>query len=360
MMHTTLAARARGLFHAIVGVLALLGPVASQAATTEWRLAHYLPQEHFFARWLEGWARQIERDSGGQLRITIVPNNQLLRLGAIAPGVRDGKAELGFGPAPEAPEFAALGLPFVVTSATDGTRLVGALEREGAFAQALEGLEVLFLQTNAPSVIHTRAVDVRRPEQLAGLRMRGATPYIRALLAALGSTPIDGLLAPQVYGALRDGKIDGTVFPYEAMGVFRLGEQLRFHLEVPLFVSTLGLFMNPQAYGALPDDLRAVVDRHRGAAAARAAAAAWDAEEANGRAIADKLGNRRQEPSAAELRAWREHLAPFTAQELARLGPRAAPVHRRAEQLATRGDSSEPAASTSQDSGSLFVVRRVP
>jgi len=307
---------------------------ADAAAPVEWRFAHYLPKEHFFAEWLADWAAAIEHDSGGRLRITVAPNNELLRLGAIAPGVRDGKAELGFGPAPEAPEFAALGLPFLAASAVDGTRLVNALAAEGTFSGPLDGLEVVFLQTNAPSVVHTRERPVRTPGDLEGLRMRGATPYIRSLLAALGATPIEGFLAPQVYAALRDGQVDGTVFPYEAMGVFRLGEQLRLHTDIPLFVSVLGLYLNPAAYGALPQDLRAVIDRHRGLELAQAAAGAWDTEEARGRAIVAGLGNERLTPTATEFAQWRARADAFTAEQLERLGPAAAAVHARAQALA--------------------------
>jgi TRAP-type transport system periplasmic protein len=303
----------------------------------EWRLAHYLPGDHFFAEWLAAWAAAIERDSSGRLQITVLPNNELLRLGAIAPGVRDGKAELGFGPAPESPEFAALGLPFLAASAVDGTRLVNALAAEDRFSGPLDGLEVVFLQTNAPSVVHTRERPVRTPGDLEGLRMRGATPYIRALLAALGATPIEGFLAPQVYAALRDGKVDGTVFPYEAMGVFRLGEQLRLHTDIPLFVSVLGLYLNPAAYAALPADLRAVLDRRRGPDLALAAAAAWDAEEARGQAIVAGLGNERLAPTAVELEQWRARADAFTAAQLERLGPAAAAVHARARLLQVAG-----------------------
>jgi TRAP-type C4-dicarboxylate transport system substrate-binding protein len=316
------------------GLLPALVVAATPAAATEWRLAHYLPADHFFALWLEEWARGLERETNGKLRILIQPNNQALRLGAIAPGVRDGKAELGFGPAPEGSAFDAVGLPFIARSAGEGTRIADALFREGAFDEALAGLDILFLHTNAPSVVHTASRTIRMPADLEGLRMRGATPYIRDLLAALGARPIEGFLAPQVHGALRDGAIDGTVFPYEAMGVFRLGEQLRRHTDVPLFVSVLGLYLNPDAYRALPASLRAAIDRRRGSAAALAAGQAWDAEEERGRRIVAELGNERITPSAAELAAWRERLAPFTAARLQELGPAGEGVYIRARELA--------------------------
>jgi TRAP-type transport system periplasmic protein len=298
----------------------LVVPVHAQDVT-QWRLAHYLPEDHFFAaEWLPAWTRSLEQASEGRLRIQIIPNNQLLRLGAIAPGVRDGTAELGFGPAPQSAHLAVLGLPFMVDSAAHGTEVAMALLARGDLAAAVDGLHVAFLQTNAPSLVHTRGKPVRTPAELAGLRMRGATPEIRNLLAALGSTPVEGFLAPQVYGALRDGHVDGTVFPWEAMRVFDLGEQLDYHTEVYLFVATLGLFVNAEALAALPADLRAIVLAHSGLQTARSAAAAWDAEELRGRERALQLGNQIVRPTAAELAAWREAAGGFTRARLEAIG----------------------------------------
>jgi len=308
----------------VLGGLGAWAPTA-KAAEFEWRLAHYLPAEHFFAAgWLDAWARTIEKDSDGRIRITTRPNNELLRLGAIAPGVRDGTVEVGFGPVPEHVVFSLVGLPFVADSAQHGARLLERLSTRGAIAAPLSGLHVVALFTNAPSVVHSKTKRVRVPRDLAGMRMRGATPNIRELLAALGATPVEGFLAPQVYGALRDGQVDGTVFPYEAMGVFRLAEQLRHHTEVPLFVSGLGLFIDADALAALPPELREIVVRHSGPQASLTAAKAWDDEETRGRALARAQGNQILEPAARELRAWRRALEPFVAARIAALGPEAA------------------------------------
>jgi len=299
----------------------LLAAPANAQNVTNWRLAHYLPADHFFAaEWLPQWTHRLEQASGGRLRIQIIPNNELLRLGAIAPGVRDGKAEMGFGPAPEDAALAVLGLPFMVDSAWHGTKVAMALLEGGELAGAMAGMHVALLQTNAPSLIHSREKPIRTPVDMQGMRMRGATAGIRDLLAALGSTPVEGFLAPQVYGALRDGHVDGTVFPWEAMRVFDLGEQLDYHTEVYLFVATLGLFVNAEALAALPEDLRGIVLAHSGLEVAHAAAAAWDAEEVRGRERAMQLGNRILQPTAAEREAWRDAAEGFTRARLEAIG----------------------------------------
>jgi TRAP-type C4-dicarboxylate transport system substrate-binding protein len=310
-----------GRLLALFGLLAF-APAASTAEVA-WGLAHYLPERHFFAaQWLPEWVQSIEAASEGRISITIHPNNELLRLGDIAPGVREGRVEMGFGPAPDSAALAVLGLPFVADSAAHGTRIAMTLLQAGHLDEDLAGLHVALLQTNAPSLIHSRARAVRVPADLQGMRMRGATPGIRELLGALGAIPVEGFLAPQVYAALRDGHVDGTVFPYEAMGVFRLAEQLDYHTEVFLFVSALGLFINADALAALPEDLRLIVQRHSGLDIALSAARAWDDEEARGRALARIEGNQVLIPEAGELAAWREAAGAYTQARLAALGDR--------------------------------------
>lgn len=308
-------------FTCLLAMLAL--PFTGNAEEFEWRLAHYLPENHFFAaEWLPQWAAAIESESDGRLRIVIHPNNELLRLGAIAPGVRDGLAEVGFGPAPDSAALSVLGLPFIVDSAEHGTRVAMTLLADGDLDEDLAGLHVAMLQTNAPSLIHSRGTPVQSPADMQGMRMRGATPGIRALLAALGATPIEGFLAPQVYGALRDDHVDGTVFPYEAMGVFRLAEQLDYHTEVFLFVSALGLFVSADALAALPAELQSVVRAQSGIETALSAARAWDAEEARGRQLAIAQGNTLIQPDADERKAWRTAAGRYTDERLAALAAR--------------------------------------
>ena len=315
--------RPPGLRHFLALCALVISPTMASAAEFEWGLAHYLPERHFFAaRWLPQWIESLESASEGRLKITLHPNNELLRLGDIAPGVRDGRVEIGFGPAPDSVALSVLGLPFIANSAVHGTRIALQLLEEGYLSDDLAGLHVALLQTNAPSLIHSRGRAIRVPADMQGMRMRGATPGIRALLSALGATPIEGFLAPQVYGALRDDHVDGTVFPYESMGVFRLAEQLDYHTEVFLFVSALGLFINEQALAALPEDLRQIVLDHSGPATALSAADAWDAEERAGRELALAEGNQLLLPDDGELVAWREAAGAYTHTRLQALSAR--------------------------------------
>lgn len=301
---------------------ALFVPTLASAAEVEWRLAHYLQKEHFFAAgWLSNWVGELERRTDGRINVEVHPNNSLLRLAAIAPGVRDGVAEIGFGPAPDSSTLDLVELPFIADSAAHGTLIVNTLlDDQNLLNNDLAGLHVAVLQTNAPSLIHTKDKPVRAPTDLGGLKMRGATDYIRDILSVLGSEPVAGYLAPQVYGLLEAGTVDGTIWPYEAMRIFNLGEQANYHTEMYFFVSVLGLFINSEALNALPGDLRAIVVEMSGSAVAFSAAEEWDREEQRGRDKVIELGNTIIVPTPEERSAWRAAAQPLIEKRLNELG----------------------------------------
>ncbi|MEQ9444260.1 MAG: TRAP transporter substrate-binding protein DctP [Rhodospirillaceae bacterium] len=311
------------------------------SAEVEWRLAHYLQEEHFFAAgWLSDWVEELERRSDGRISIEVYPNNSLLRLAAIAPGVRDGIAEIGFGPAPSSASLDLVELPFIADSAVHGTHIVNfVLEDQILLNNDLAGLHVAVLQTNAPSLIHTKDRPVRIPSDLTGLKMRGATDYIRDILSVLGSEPIAGYLAPQVYGLLEAGTVDGTIWPYEAMRIFNLGEQANYHTEMYFFVSVLGLFINAEAVNALPDDLRALVIDMSRPGIALSAAKEWDKEEQRGRDNVIELGNTIIVPTPNERAAWRRAAQPLIDKRLKELSQSGINAEQRYRELLRRGET---------------------
>jgi TRAP-type transport system periplasmic protein len=323
--------------------LALSAEPAPQADPGEvhvWRLAHYLQEDHvFISGWLTDWVETLEARSDGRIRVEWHHNNSLLRLAAIAPGVAEGEAEMGFATAPPHGEFTLVGLPFMASSAVHGAGIVNALLDEGALDDAFEGLVPALVITNAPSLLHTRSVAVREPDELAGLRLRGATPGIRSLIAALGAIPVEGYLAPQVTGLLDRGEIDGTFWPWEAVGAFGLDAHVTHHTEAPVFVSVLALVINEAAFDALPDDLQALVRGMTGPDAALSAAAAWDADEALGRDRALARGNTVITLDDDALAAWRAALEPFTRERLDALEADGFPAHERHERMRALSDA---------------------
>ncbi len=311
-----------------IGVLALaigavLATTAVRAAEFEFRLAHYLPPTHNQSvNVLPDWIGRIEEQSQGRISIEQFPAGQLLGIQEIFDGVRTGVAEIGWGlPAIQASRFPRtqmLELPFQFTSAEQASRVAMQLADEGLLAGEFDGVELLVLHTHSPAQLHTRLVGAMVPQTLTGLRMRFASPGIRAMLAAYGAEPV-GVPAPQVYENLEQGVLDGVAFPYEAMKGLRLGEQVQYHIEVGLYVLPFYLIMNRQAFDGLPDDLQQVILDNSGVDEAVRVGQSWDAEDARGRAYVEELGNEIIVPGTAQRQMWMDAVAPAVDEIIAAL-----------------------------------------
>ena len=301
--------RVRGMSALAAAALGwLLAAPIGAAAEFEFRLAHYLPPTHNHAQnILPAWIERVSAASGGRIDIELYPAGQLLGIAEIYDGVRNGVADLGWGlPAAQPgrfPRLSLLELPFLFASAEEATHAAMTLQQDGVFDEEFGDVILLYLHTHAPAGIHTRTDPIVNVTDFDGQRIRFASATVRDLLAAFGAEPV-GVPAPQVYENLENSVLDGVAFPYEAMKGLRLGEQVDYHSDVPLYVLPFYLVMNRQAFDSLPPDLQEVMLDSSGMDEALRVAASWDEEEGRGRAYVRALGNDIVTPTADQLAAW--------------------------------------------------------
>ena len=132
------------------------------------------------------------------------------------------------------------------------------------FKNEFKDVKVLWFWVHPPGHFHLAKKQVKVMEDLAGLKIRAATPMLTTMVKALGATPVS-IPAPDTYTALERGTVDGTIFPWEAISSFKLAEVLRHHVVVGLYVAPLFTFMNQKKYDSLPPDLKKVIDDLSGA-----------------------------------------------------------------------------------------------
>lgn len=294
---------------AAIAATALVGG-AAQAQEYTLRLAHYLPPTHNqAANVIPDWVQRIEEQSDGRIAIEVFPAGQLLGIADIYDGVEAGVADIGWGlPAIQPGRFPMLSLmelPFEFESAEQASRIAMTLLEEGVLDDEFEGVVPLYIHTHAPAGVHTREVPVDAPGDLEGLRIRFPSAPVREMLAAWGADPV-GVPAPQVYESLETGVLDGVAFPYEAMKGLRLGEQVGYHTELPLYTLTFYMIMNQQVFDSMPEDLRQIILDNSGMDEAIAVGRSWDEEDQRGRDYVEELGNEIIVIPEDEIPAWQE------------------------------------------------------
>jgi TRAP-type C4-dicarboxylate transport system substrate-binding protein len=296
---------------------AIARPAFAQAQVTL-KLHHFLPPvANGQAKMLAPWAKMVEQDSGGRIKIDIFPSMQL---GGTPPQLydqaRDGVADIVWtlpgSTAGRFPSTEVFELPFIA-----GRRGIVNARATQEFADkhlAKETSDVKLLScwSHDHGLIHANKA-VATMEDFKGLKLRAPTRLAGEALKALGATAIP-MPIPQVPESLAQRVIDGCVVPWEVVPAIKLDELVKFHTEIPgsptLYTATFFLAMNKAKYEGLPADLKAVIDKNSGMKFAELAGNMWDDAGALVLERVKKRGNTLSAISADEKAKWIKATAP--------------------------------------------------
>jgi TRAP-type C4-dicarboxylate transport system substrate-binding protein len=270
-------------------------------------------------RFLVPWARKVEADSGGRIRIDIYPSMQLGGAPAqLFDQARDGLADIVWTVPSHTPgrfpRIEAFELPFVPASRA----LVSskAIEDYAAANLADEFREVrpLCFSCRDRAVVHATRT-LQGFEELRGLKLhvpnRLADEAVRALGGQAVAMPIS-----QVLLALSGRVINGCLDPWDAAPGLKLYDVLKAHTDfadAALSTTAFVLAMNRGAYDRLPRPLKSVIDANSGQPAAGMAGAMWDVEAAGAVALARERGDAVTVLPPKEVLRWRRATEPVIA-----------------------------------------------
>lgn len=307
----------------LFGAAALAAPIVARRADAQTpaivlKLHHFLsPVAYPHTRFLVPWARAVERDSGGRIRIDLFPSMQL---GGTAPQLYDQAvngvadivlAPLGLTPG-RFPRMEVMELPFVAgRTAVVNTRVVQQLY-ETRLRDEFREVQPICLWAQDQGVLHS-IKPVATLEDLKGQRLRSPTRLASEALKALGAVGVS-LPVPQIADALARKVIDGCLLPWEVVPAIKLHERVKYHAEMAdppaLYTTTFILAMNKARYDKLPPDLRKVIDVHSGLAGALAAARMWDSLTPSIQELARKQGNTITQIDRPEAARWMQATQP--------------------------------------------------
>jgi TRAP-type C4-dicarboxylate transport system substrate-binding protein len=294
-------------------VAAPLDPAAAQDKPIELKFSSWVSAVHgHHTGVMVPWAKMVEEKSKGRLKITIYPGSTLGKAADHYDMVKDGIADMGFttpGYTPgRFPLITATELPMLFKSSRGGSLAVMSIF-DKYFKNEFKDVKVLWFWVHPPGHFHLARKQVKVMEDLAGLKIRAATPMLVNMVKTLGATPVS-IPAPDTYTALERGTVDGTIFPWEAISSFKIAEVLEHHVASGLYVAPLFTFMNLKKYESLPPDLRKVIDELSGAWGAEFNGKVWDANELVGIEAIKKAGGTIYTLPAEERQRWASKLKP--------------------------------------------------
>jgi TRAP-type C4-dicarboxylate transport system substrate-binding protein len=281
---------------------------------------------HFFssvsgahARFLVPWARKVEAESGGRIRIDIFPSMQLGGAPAqLFDQARDGFADIVWALPGNTPgrfaKIEAFELPF----AASRRALVNSRALQDYAATNLQDefreVRPLAFSCRDHGVLHANRA-IRTIEDLKGLRLHVASRLAGEAVQALGARGVS-VPIPQVPMAIAGRVIDGCLDPWDVVPILRLNDAFKAHTDfadASLSTTTFVLAMNKASYDRLPRDLKAVIDNNAGQVAAGMAGAMWDAEAKTVAQAARERGDPITVLTNEDLTLWRRATEPVTA-----------------------------------------------
>jgi TRAP-type C4-dicarboxylate transport system substrate-binding protein len=300
-----------------------VGAAPASAQTIELKLSHFVPPQHAFHKWVVGWAKKLEDESKGKLKITIYPNGQLVgppnrQLDAARNGIVDISFVLHGVTPGRYPMTELANLPFVWPSAGAKVPLMSQRMTELGpkyLYDEHKGLHVLWLEMANPIVIYSK-VPIRKIEDFKGKKIRYASITNKQLLEALGAVPLL-VPPPEAQDAMAKGIVEGATFPHEAGLAYDLASVVKYAIEPPLASATFAMVMNPAKYKSLPADLKALIDKESGVAGALSFGKAWEDQERFAREMQIKKGMEMITLPESEMAKMRELAKPIVESALA-------------------------------------------
>lgn len=297
--------------------LALAGSASAQDFT--FKLHHFLGEKApSHSKMLVPWAKQVEENSAGRVKIEIFPS---MTLGGRPPELvqqaRDGVVDLvwtvnGYTPG-LFPRTEVMELPTVYKNDPVAANLALYDMFESDLKADYKGLEVMFLHVHAGQGIHMRDTPVHMPTDLDDKKMRIPTRTGAWIIEALGAIPT-AMPVPELPQALSKGVVDGAFIPWEIIPPLKIQEQTQYQIEgfeKERFGNTsFQVSMNAGRWNSLPEDIQKAFRDASGRDWWGQVGEIWRASDDFGIKIATDAGNEHITLTEEQTQAFRDRMQP--------------------------------------------------
>ncbi len=260
---------------AIVSLSMASLPAAAQEVTL--RLHTFLPPvSNPVKNFMVPWAKKIEKDSKGRIKVQIYPSMQLGgKPTQLLQQVRDGVVDIvwtlpGFTPG-VMPKLEIFELPFLHRN-TCSTVLALQDYVDKNMKKDFEPYHMLGVHTHAGALFMTKE-PIKTVEDFKGRKLRSYSRTNAWILEALGATPLQVSL-PELVPMMNKGTVSGSILPYEIAPAVKMQDLANYFTTLAppqprLSVAIFTLLMNKKKYESLPPDLKKVIDENSGPPSSR-------------------------------------------------------------------------------------------
>jgi len=287
-----------------LSLMAASGLLAAGAfAQTKWDLATAYPATNFHTENINQFAADIDKASGGKLKITVHANAALFKAPEIKRAVQGGQAQAGeillVNYQNEWQIFGADGLPFLADSYDEAMKLSKAQKPLLEKKLGEQGMMLLYTVPWPPQGIYSKKA-LANAADLKGIKWRAYSPATARIAELVGAQPVT-VQAAEVSQAFATGVVESMMSSGSTGWDAKLHEHVKYWYDTQAWLPKNAVIVNKAAFDALDAPTRAAVQK----AAADAETRGWAAsQKANGETL-DKLkaGGMQILPPPAALKA---------------------------------------------------------
>jgi TRAP-type transport system periplasmic protein len=246
---------------------------ATAQAQVKWDLPSAYPATNFHTENLNQFAADIDKATGGKLKITVHPNASLFKAPEIKRAVQGAQAQVGeillVNYQNEWAMFGADGLPFLADSYDEAMKLYRVQKPLLEKKLAEQGMSLLYTVAWPPQGIFAKK-QINSAADLKGIKWRAYSPSTARIAELVGAQPVT-VQAAELSQAMATGVVESTMSS-GATGVdSKLFEHMKFYMDTQAWLPKNAVIVNRAAFAALDKPTQDAVLK----AAADAEARGW-------------------------------------------------------------------------------------
>jgi len=242
----------------------LVAVKSAKANPIELRFADSFPLSHDLSK--EGmvyWMKRAEELSGGAVKFTHYPAEQLVKARALFGAISGGTIDVGYIAngyfTDKLPLNGVADIPGVISTSQHGSKAYWSLlnEQGRLRSEFLDGnvIPMAFI-VMPPYQLVLRTGKIEKLEALRGLKIRSGGGIQNITLSAVGATPV-AMAAPEIYLGIQRGTLDGTLLAAISLNPYKLQEVAKsITKDIPFGSPAIGIGMNKAKFESLPEAAR--------------------------------------------------------------------------------------------------------
>jgi TRAP-type C4-dicarboxylate transport system substrate-binding protein len=220
---------------------------------TKWDLPTAYPANNFHTENLQQFASDVDKASGGKLKIQLHPNASLFKAPEIKRAVQGGQAQAGeillVNFENEDPLYGIDGVPFLATSYDEAFKLYKAERKALDEKLAKQGMMLLYAVPWPPQGIYTNRA-LNSVADMKGLKWRAYSPATSKIAELVGAQPVT-VQASEVSQALATGVIDSYMSSGATGFDSKTYEHLKRFYDTQAWLPKNAVIVNRAAFDAL-------------------------------------------------------------------------------------------------------------